>query len=115
VLTKFNIDWYQMVAMSIKRQYNVRLEGELIDGLDEAAVYYGRESGNRVAAEVIENYFSLWRQAEDARLDVLRSQGVRVESGALLSALGPGGVSEKRFDSRNKPIKPQRPLRRRRI
>lgn len=38
---------------------------------------YGRESGNRVAAEIVENYFQLWRQAEEAKLEVLKNQGVR--------------------------------------
>jgi len=66
--------------MGIKKQYNVRLDIELIAKLDEAAAHYGRESGNRVAAEIVETYFQLWGEAEDAKLEVLKSQGVRSSS-----------------------------------
>jgi len=60
-----------------------------------------------VAAEIIETYFALWPQVEDARLVVLRDQGVREDSGAEGRSLNRGTSSDEGARSAGKSMKPQ--------
>lgn len=59
-----------MVAMP-RQQYKLMLDTKLIKQLDDAAENYGRDSGNKVAAEVIELFLAKWEQAEQARFAVI--------------------------------------------
>jgi hypothetical protein len=60
------------------KQYNVRLRESLIAELDEAAVRYGAESGNKVAGEIIEQYLPFWVLAETTRQQTLEEQRQQV-------------------------------------
>jgi predicted DNA-binding protein len=55
-------------------QYKLRLKVEVIERLEQMAQRYGRRSGNRVAAEVIDQYLDFWEYAEQAKQAVLEEQ-----------------------------------------
>lgn len=63
------------------KQYNVRIRPALIAELDELAIRYGAESGNKVAGEVIEQYLPFWVAAETVRQQTLETQRQVVEPG----------------------------------
>lgn len=60
------------------RQYNVRLETRLIDELEKASDRFGRDSGNKVAAEIIEKYLPFWLSIESARQQAFDQQREQV-------------------------------------
>jgi len=60
------------------KQYNVRIRPALIAELDEIALRYGAESGNKVAGEVIEQYLPFWIAAETVRQETLAQQRAHV-------------------------------------
>jgi predicted DNA-binding protein len=60
------------------KQYNVRIRPALIEQLDELAVRYGAESGNKVAGEIIEQYLPFWVAAETVRQETLEQQRAHV-------------------------------------
>ena len=59
-----------MATMPTK-QYNVRLDVNLIARLEGIAELYNRDSGNKVAAEIVELFLDVWEDAEKARFRVI--------------------------------------------
>jgi len=71
------------------KQYNVRIRPALIAELDEMALRYGAESGNKVAAEVIEQYLPFWIAAEAVRKETLEQQHAHVAPAHTSDDTGP--------------------------
>lgn len=71
------------------KQYNVRIRPALIAELDELALRYGAESGNKVAGEVIEQYLPFWIAAETVRQQTLEQQRASVTAAHTPDATAP--------------------------
>jgi predicted DNA-binding protein len=56
------------------KPYKVMLPPELVEKLDRAARLFGRKSGNKVAEEIIEQYFDFWQHVETQRRDAYEAQ-----------------------------------------
>jgi predicted DNA-binding protein len=76
------------------QQYLLRLEEGLIARLGALARQYGKSSGNRVAAEVIETYLDFWESAEQRRAAAVAQQRGALEAGADLPFVGQPAVSQ---------------------
>jgi CRISPR/Cas system-associated protein Csm6 len=48
-------------------QFRIMIAPEFQAELEAAAVQYGRKSGNKIAEEVLVEYFEFWRLAEEAK------------------------------------------------
>lgn len=55
-------------------QLNIRLEPKLIQRMEKAAARYGIRSRNAVAQEIVEQYFDLWEQLQEAKLELFLKQ-----------------------------------------
>ena len=77
------------------QQFLLRLEEGLVGRLGALARRYGKASGNRVAAEVIETYLDFWESAEQRRAAAVAQQRGAIEAGPDLPfAATPAAVSQ---------------------
>lgn len=72
-----------MKTGSIKKQYRVQLEADLIKQIEAHAKANGYHTGPQVAADVIRRYFPLWLKAETLKQMEIRRQ---VDSAMPISA-----------------------------
>ena len=60
------------------QQVNIRMEDEFVERLKEAAESYHFRSYNEAARDLLETYFEMWCELQDAKQDFFEQQKGRI-------------------------------------